>query len=209
MGRTVNWILGIMATTGIALLAMQNCSRVDFDQYEKQADLKRIEASNQLVVSSKVVIEDEEGQLVEDPSFRNLKIVSCDELNVKDIIIDILGIEVKMSSGEAYQLEIGSGPADLFDLARGIDFIPNQTMTVVSLNVLLGSDNYVLTQDEKMFPLQSLNSKGNLLQAYLPGEMVIAKDVTYHLKMDFDPLFHVRQGDKGCGLHPNVRASIE
>ncbi|MCB0407990.1 MAG: hypothetical protein KDD34_07295 [Bdellovibrionales bacterium] len=136
-------------------------------------------------------------------------VLACGDLHVKDIIIDIQSIDVKTKEGQSYQLNIGSGPADLLDLARGIDFIPEKNMRIANLRVRLGSENYILTTDEKMYPLRTQSQESAGLLVILNGHKELAKDVTYHLTMDFDPDFQVKKAGGECKLHPNVKATIE
>ncbi len=229
MGRTGKWIVAVLGTAGLILGAMQNCSQVDFKTIQEQVEAAPLATNNVLIVGSEPV------QLAEDVNSdggrpvdggRNETSVAptsgdsmgvvvergtlaCGALQVRDVIIDILSIEVSAGQGQTYQLNIGSGPADLLDLANGIDFIPDRNLSITQLRIMLGEENYVLTVDDEIYPLKTSNQQVSGLIALLGGRTDLAKDVTYHLSLDFDPRFQVKRAGAECQLHPNVSARIE
>lgn len=261
MGRTGKWILAILGTVGLVLGAMQNCSQVDFQAVQGEAEAAKTSANNVFVVGSEPVqlpddddtdsdddrtpdadsrvtasggsgpsgdgdgdqgsegfvesstddgsSEDGSSDGTSDDDSGDAGTLACGSLQVRDVIIDILAIEVRAGQGQTYQLNIGSGPADLLDLANGIDFIPDRNLSITQLRILLGSENYVLTVDDQIYPLQTTNQQNSGLIALLDGRTDLAKDVTYHLTLDFDPRFQVKRAGEQCQLHPNVSARIE
>ena len=250
MGRTGRWILAVLATAGLILGAMQNCSQVDFEAVKQESEAAKSAANNVFVVGSEPVqlaedsvdpddsrspdgnsreSEDEAPGFVSqedaenstdqgsddssdgssDDSSDEAGTIACGSLQVRDVIVDILAIEVSVEQGQTYQLNIGSGPADLLDLANGIDFIPDRNLSISQLRILLGTENYVLTVEDQIFPLRTPNQQNSGLIALLDGRTDLAKDVTYHLTLDFDPQFQVKRAGDQCQLHPNVSARIE
>lgn len=249
--------MAILGTVGLVLGAMQNCSQVDFQAVQQEAETAKTSANNVFVVGSEPVefpgddstdpdddrtpdgdsritdtgafsdgeqsgddnvsggssgegfVESSADDGSSDDSSTDAGTLACGALQVRDVIIDILAIEVRAGQGQTYQLNIGSGPADLLDLANGIDFIPDRNLSITQLRILLGSENYVLTVDDQIYPLQTTNQQNSGLIALLDGRTDLAKDVTYHLTLDFDPQFQVKRAGDQCQLHPNVSARIE
>lgn len=219
MNRTGKWTLGVIVTAGLILGAMQNCSQVDFAELQK-AQNSKISQGNVFVVGTEPIPFEEDSNLTDNTEqdlnnstnseFKNEGgTLACGGLQVRDVIIDILSVEAKMDNGQVYQLNIGGGPADLLDLANGIDFIPEKNLSINQLRIVLGEENYVLGVDDKVFPLRTPNQQNSGLIVLLNGRTELAKDVTYHLAIDFDPQFDVRSVGRDCQFHPNVTAIIE
>lgn len=260
MGRTAKWIVMVLGVVGLTLMAMQNCSPVEFAQIQDD-QMRKISEENAFVVGTQQVnlneayqdntpeiespgsptdeteasgsdiqtdvTSEEPQETVNSPTedstvaptiveteattapMGESPVLACGQLEVQDIIIDIQSIDVKVSGSERYQLNIGSGPADLLDLARGIDFIPDRNMKVIEMRVMLGEENYVLTSNNQTYPLTSQSQQNAGLLVKVEGREELIKDVTYHLTLVFDPQFHVKAGGGECILHPNVRATIQ
>jgi hypothetical protein len=245
MGRAAKWVLTVVGALGITLMAMQNCSQVEFEQLQSD-ELRKISDENAFVVGTRPVqlensyqsdesgsestpnLPDEAAE-VEPPGNDTADggttdvggvtestppapeggILACGQLEVQDIIIDITSIEVRVRDGEKYQLNIGSGPADLLDLARGIDFVPDRNMDLQEMRVILGEENYVLTNNGQTYPLKSQSQQNAGLLVKIDGKQELIKDVTYHLTMLFEPEFHIKSGGGECILHPNVTATLQ
>lgn len=208
-----------LGTVALVLGAMQNCSQVDFEAVQEQAKAAKSSSNNIFDVGSEPVQLAEDENLNDEGSESDPEdemgvsaeagTLACGSLQVRDVIIDILSIEVFVDGGQTYELNIGSGPADLLDLANGIDFVPDRNLSIQQLRIILGEENYVLTVDDEIYPLKTSNQQTSGLIALLGGRTDLAKDVTYHLSLDFDPQFQVKKSGSQCQLHPNVSARIE